>query len=1352
MALLRVFLLGTPRIERDGSPVALDTRKAVALLSYLVVTAQPHNRDSLTALLWPEYGRDQSRSSLRRTLSVLRKALAETGLVLSGSDVSFHPGADCWVDLLDFRRFLAACRTHGHPETEICHRCTDPLARAAALYRDDFMAGFGLKDSAEFDDWQIFQLEDLRLQLGSLLERLSRCYAVQREFENALRSARRWLALDPLHEPAHRLLMRLYAWAGHSTRALRQYRECAALLRSELDAVPGASTRKLHHAIRNNQVPQPPPAVSGGPASTVTAGATADGTLLVHSTVTETGAQSTANEGQLRIVTVVATGLKGASVLLRRPGGGSRESDEGRFTRLITTVVTTYGGELCRTGDGAVHVVFGASTLHENDAELAIRLALEMQRAAHSAGLSVSTGISTGTVYLSPDSGDSHEGLPLPATVIGLAHTLRRRASAGCILAGESTYRSTRAAFTFRESPVAAGTVGSSVRAFEVSGRFPVPRKVSVVEGMQAKLIGREAELTRLRSAFQAARAGHGSVVCIVGEAGVGKSRLIEEVRHEATGSRTHQLPVQEPVYWLEGRCLTTAVTARYWPFLDVIKGLFSFETRDGDARRSRRIQSFLDGLESEGHLTRQEAGESAAVLSELLSVRRETEKGGPLALAGPEQMKHLTFQCIRLLLRALTRRKPVVLVLEDLHWADGLSLDLINHLFESVTDLPILMICVYRPDPTHRSRHLAGIAARKCVAGYVEIVLRELSPVHSAAMADSLIPSGEGLRELKAEVLQRAQGNPLFLEELVRSLVDSGAVVRRGPQWCAGGAPRSVEVPESLQSVILSRVGSLGNDAIRALECAAVIGRLFQRELLAGTSRLAGLDEILEDLQDRELIYEERPVPEEQFSFKHVLTQEAVYKSIPEWRRELIHRDVAAALVDSHPAGLEEHFEQLAFHYDRSRDREKAIEYHYLAGEKARRSNANEEAVAHLTRGLQLLRSAPASDARRRRELEYLIMVGVPLTLSAGHQSPSVESTYERARELCNQLGTSEELFEVLLGLRRLQYGRGAMRVALETSQQMLTIAEELEDAQLLCRAHMMLSEVYCEVGGFHRAVEHGRAGVHLHRTDRDRTDLVRFGNDSEVGCLLFQALGSWYLGYSEQAVSLSGAALSKARALGHPFTLVFSLFFTGFLFMLRREADRAVACICELLGEATTHGFSVYQKCGPVLMAWARAEAGQARESLRVIEAYLRDPRAPQTFRPHFLAALATCYAKTGRINDGIACLTEGLDRPAESNARGWEAELFRIRGELKRLGGLSAESAATDYARACEVSRRQQAKSLELRAATSLSRLLVDQGRRDEARGLLGPVYAGFCEGFDTADLREAAALLAGLKEGE
>jgi tetratricopeptide (TPR) repeat protein len=324
-------------------------------------------------------------------------------------------------------------------------------------------------------------------------------------------------------------------------------------------------------------------------------------------------------------------------------------------------------------------------------------------------------------------------------------------------------------------------------------------------------------------------------------------------------------------------------------------------------------------------------------------------------------------------------------------------------------------------------------------------------------------------------------------------------------------------------------------------------------------------------------------------------------------------------------------------------------------------------------------------------------------------------------------------------------------MGSALEVSRQMLTIAEGLEDAQLICRAHMMLSEVYFEVGEFHRAVHHGRAGVRLYETERHRTDLVRFGNDSEVGCLLFMALGLWSLGHPDQAANTSGTALSKARALAHPFTLVFSLFFNGFVFMLRREADRALACVRELLREATTHGFSVYRKCGPALEAWAIAEQGRPREALPVMEGYLNDPLAPKIFRPHFLAALATCYARIGRIDDGIACLTQGLAGLSESNARGWEAELFRLRGELSRLGGLSADSAATDYAKALQVARRQEAKALELRAATSTARLLADQGSRDRARAVLSGVYAGFREGFDTADLREASELFAGLGEG-
>ncbi len=272
MTSLRLYLLGNPRVERDGAPIDVDTRKAIALLAYLAVASPggPRRRDSLATFFWPEVDENRAHGALRRTLSVLNRGLAGQGLRVEREVVSFEPGADVWLDVAAFHAALAECRTHGHPATELCGDCLAPLARAAELYGGDFMAGFSLRDSPAFDDWQFFQMEALRRELAGALERLTRGHSAQHNFESAIECARRWLALDTLHEPAHRQLMLLYAWSGQRAAGLRQYRECMRVLEQELGVAPLDETTQLYAALKENRPPAPPEALMppGGPLKT----------------------------------------------------------------------------------------------------------------------------------------------------------------------------------------------------------------------------------------------------------------------------------------------------------------------------------------------------------------------------------------------------------------------------------------------------------------------------------------------------------------------------------------------------------------------------------------------------------------------------------------------------------------------------------------------------------------------------------------------------------------------------------------------------------------------------------------------------------------------------------------------------------------------------------------------------------------------------------------------------------------------------------------------------------------------------------------------------------------------------
>jgi DNA-binding SARP family transcriptional activator len=984
MSRLSLYLLGPPRIERDGVPVKVDTRKAIALLAYVAITGESHRRDSLVNLLWPEYDQARGRAALRRTLSALKKALAGDWLDVDRENVGLNASADIWLDVDQFHSHLAQCLTHGHPASQACPACLPPLTDAVALYGGDFLSGFTLKDSFNFDDWQFFQADGLRRELASALERLAQCYSAQGEFEPAISYARRWLSLDHLNESAHCQLMRLYAWSDQRSAALRQYRECARILQDQLGVSPQEATTELYKAIEEGRTPAPPVGLPLQPLEE-----------RREREAPPPEVPPVVVDEEKRIVTVVCADMSGS---FKRMGDISPEDEASlvhRFLGLMEDGLVRYGGQVDRVLGGRVLGVFGTTQTRESDPELAIRAAIEIRREAGKLGLSVAAGINTGEVYFSRMDAEEHREFTLVGTVVDLAARLAGKAKAGQILVGEPTYRLTHRAFEFTPLSLDIKGVEGAIAAYTVERLLPQPKKARGIEGLRAELIGRDEEFAKLKEALAKVLQGQGQMVSLIGEAGVGKSRLVAELKAFALAPGDGKpMPL-----WLEGRCLGLGMAASYWPFIDIFREYFAWAAQDDDHRRRERIVSSLWEMVERGDLSEERFEEMCPLLGSLLAVRLGDEWEERLKNDTPEQIRHRTFVTIYDFFVALAKRQPVVLVFEDLHWADNLSLDLISLLMEGLRLGPLLLLCVYRPVREHKCWHLATIASQKCRERYADLHLRELSHRQSRRLVESLLTI-EGLpSSMRDLILDRSQGNPFFIEEVVRSLIDAGVVYREGDFWRAQKEIDSRVVPESVQSVILSRLDHLEEDWKHVLQIASVVGRLFrQRVLEYVTPQKAQLASALWELQDRALVYQERTIPEEEYSFKHVLTQETVYQNILQRRRKVIHQQVAEAIEALYQDSLDEYYEQLAYHYDGGGQVEKAVEYLHKAGEKAKRSYANEAAIAHLTRGLELFRTLPETPERTQRELDLLVALGVPLVLTKGHAAPEVETTYTQA------------------------------------------------------------------------------------------------------------------------------------------------------------------------------------------------------------------------------------------------------------------------------------------------------------------------------------------------------------------
>lgn len=936
MSKLELFLLGPPRVERDGVLIDIGRRKATALLAYLATTRHGHSRDALATLLWPNADQSHARAALRRVLSDLNQTLGECWLESTGEMVALKANAPVWVDAEAFHALWEDCQTHGHPVDQACAVCGLLLARAADLYRDDFLAGFTLPDTPLFDEWQFFEAESLRRELGSTLERLVHHYTEQRDPEAALSYARRWSALDPLSEPPHHHLMQLYARIGHRTAALRQYEVYTRSLRKELGAEPGSEIVALYRQIRRGDKGPTPPIVtvpSGEPPN--------------HKV-----------EEEIRLVTVVFLGLSGAASASWGLPPEQIANSVSILHQAVTQVVSEYGARIDRFVGDSVQVVFDAAQVHEDDPERAIRAALKIQAAAQKLGLSISTGINTGREYSGHvGAAASHEMMAI-GPIVNLAARLQDKATAGQILVSAATYRYTLRAFDFIPVTVELDGTGEPITVYQVMGTLHSSEQRLALGSLHTRLIGRDEEMKQLKAALDAALHGRGQVVSLIGEAGLGSSRLIAELKQAVQVTDERSLPL-----WLESHCLELHMATSFWPFIDILQTYLN-RCHAEEPDYSRRLIATLTDMVRQGDLLRMKLEEVAVLLGNLLGIRFGTDLDERLKNTGPEQMRHRTILAIYDFLSALARRQPLVLVFEQLQWADDLSLDMLSVLLEIIPSTPLLLLGAYRPEWPRGGRRLAEMATQICPDHHTELQLRELTPVQSRSLVESTLLGDRDLPDpIVNLILERARGNPFFLKEAVRALIDSGAVFHAEGRWQIGPKMEAALVPESVQSVILSWVDRLESDAKNVLRSATVIGQTFPVELLARiTPRGIDLKQALMSLEEASLIYREPDMREPKYSFRHLLIQETVYQTNSQRQRAWLHGQVAEAMAQRYSDRIKEYYEQLAYHYNNSDLIEKAIVYLLKAGEKSRRAYLNGEAIRYFRTALERLDESSTS------------------------------------------------------------------------------------------------------------------------------------------------------------------------------------------------------------------------------------------------------------------------------------------------------------------------------------------------------------------------------------------------------
>jgi class 3 adenylate cyclase/tetratricopeptide (TPR) repeat protein/transcriptional regulator with XRE-family HTH domain len=1038
-------------------------------------------------------------------------------------------------------------------------------------------------------------------------------------------------------------------------------------------------------------------------------------------------------EGERKQVTVLVASLRGATESLadRDPEEGQKLLDP-LLERMLEAVHRYEGTVNHILGDGMM-ALFGAPLAHEDHAARACYAALAMQKAIHQytealrrdRGITIQlwVGLNSGEVVVRAIGNDLHMEYSAVGQTTFLAARMEQLAREGGIWLTAATLRLVEGLVQVKSlGPVRIEGLAGPMEIFELIGAEPTRTRLQAAAArLLTPFVGRQHELEVLHQALERAGTGHGQVVAVIGEPGVGKSRLFYEFTHahDARG-------------WLileAGAVSSYGKATPYLPIIDLLKAYFQVEGPDDGRGMPEQVTDKLLALDETLRPT-------VPALLMLLDVPVEDPQWQAL---DPRQRRQRTLDAIKRLLMRESQVHPLLLIVDNLHWIDAETQAVLDGVVESLPAARILLLVNYRPDYQH------GWGNKTF---YTQLRLDPLPPARAEELLRALLGQDASLQPLKQRLIERTEGNPFFLEESVWTLAETKALLgERGAYRLARALP-TIQVPSTVQAMLAARIDRLPPEDKRLLQAAAVIGRDVPSPLLQAI--VEEPEEVIRrsiaHLQAAEFLYELQLFPEHVYTFKHALTQEVAYHSLLQHTRQRYHQRIAQVLAGRFPDTAATQPELLAHHYTEAGMAAQAVPYWQQAGQRAIERSANVEAISHLTKGLELLKSIPETSERSRHELVLQLSLGTGFALHKGWATPEAELAFTRASELCRQVGDSRQRFSALLRLMHLNQTKGRLRTLRELCEEGLTLAEDAQDPALLETAHQEIGSVLFFMGEPAAALEHLKQCVVQHH----RSLTLDAGFEPAVMSLSRASFALWMLGYPDRALAWAHEALAMARQLSHPHSLVIALQYSAALHSARREASLVQERAEAVMALSCEHGFTLWLAGGRLWCGWALAEQGRAEEGI----AQLRQGLATyQTLgaglgQTHFLARLAEAYKRGGYLGEGLRVLDEALVAVREREERYYEAEIYRLKGEFLLLQDSGSGEAESCLRQAFDVACQQQATSLELRAAMSLSLLWQSQGKRPEARQLLAEVYDWFTEGFETPDLREAKALLEAL----
>lgn len=1026
-------------------------------------------------------------------------------------------------------------------------------------------------------------------------------------------------------------------------------------------------------------------------------------------------------ETEFRQVTVVFSDLVGSSQLSEELDPDDLQDIIATYRRECSDAITRHGGVVVHYFGDGVMAIWGYPTVREHDAGRAIYAALDIVSAVPAipgpTALSCRVGICSGPVVV----GEIGDGGAVDAMgeALNIAARLQALADPNTVLISESTRRLAPSAFEFQNAGIRElkGVSDPQQIYRALSAKIAASRFDAAHQGTLTSFVGRSSELSLLLDRWQKVKDGDGQIVILSGIPGVGKSRLLHEIKSHIEPDAHKLLCHQGSPYHAQ---------SAFAPVIVQIEQAAHFSKHDTDAERMSKLDAWLPNLPGRPI-------DPLQLIARLLSI---PSADADLSRLSPQQIKNRTISVLADAIMAFAAENPVLCIFEDAHWLDASTLELLELIGSRINRARVLLAVSCRPEfrPTWINH-----------ANTTTLSLNRLSQTEGAAMIRDLLKGQNLSAPLLDQIIEKADGVPLFLEELTSSLLSVGS---RGVNG-RGALTKSPRVPDTLSDALMERLDRVAPSR-HVAQIAAVIGREFSADLLSMASHIDEADILsaLGLLEQADIVGRVDVWPNARFAFRHALLRDAIYDSLLKSKRQHIHADIAAALEAGFPEVAESQPEILAYHYQEATNHDRAIAYWFTAGQRAVAQYANAEAIANFRKALQLLIAQPETPESIRRMIDTQLAIGIPLIAVHGYASVQTRDAFSHARALCLRMGNVPGYFQALYGLWGHAWMCGQNDDALRMAEEFMSRASKLPDPVPVRVAHRVLGSTLLTIGDFQASVDQFDHAIALSSGEKKQPLYNLYMVEPQAASQLLQSWALWFLGYPDRALSRVSETLAFARNLGHPYTLAFACYMTSVVHLLRGDAGAALVNAERCSAISKEQRFSLYVILSKVSRGRAMGDVGHLEEGRAEVASGIADARREGIgfMLPMMEGWLADMHARAGENERALAAVEGILAGVGIRSGRSWEAELIRQRARYQlAVSPSGVAEAASCLQTSIDVARKQSARSLELRATTDLAELRRSQGRSDDARSLLAPLLSVFDEGEGTADIRRARDVL-------